>query len=146
MRINEQSRVPSDSGPRAARGPTMLRSPVLMLLVTSSVAAQGDSVSRSWNQPIEPFRMIDNIYYVGASGVTAFLITTPSGHIVTDGGFAETAPIILENIRKLGFNPRDVRYLLNSHAHYDHAGGLAALKRTTGARLLGFKEDAQLLA
>ena len=124
----------------------MLRFTIVLLAFASGAAAQADPVSRSWNQPIEPFRMIDNVYYVGAARISAFLITTPAGHILTDGGFAETAPIILNNIRKLGFNPRDVRYLFNSHAHSDHAGGLAALKRATGAKLLAPQADAALLA
>jgi metallo-beta-lactamase class B len=114
-------------------------------LSASHLCAQADSVSRSWNQPVEPIRIIDNIYYVGASGVTSFLITGSAGHIVTDGGLAETAPLILANIRKLGFRPEDVRILLNSHAHYDHAGGLAALKQATRARLYASAGDSSLL-
>jgi metallo-beta-lactamase class B len=117
----------------------------LGLIAPATAIAQADSTSRSWNQPVEPFRIIDNIYYVGASGVTSFLITTPAGHIVTDGGLAETAPLILANIKKLGYKPEDVRILLNSHAHYDHAGGLAALKQATGARLYASEGDAALL-
>lgn len=86
-----------------------------------------------------------NLYYVGASDITAFLITSPRGSIVLDGGFPETAPQILANIRKLGFKTRDVKWLLNSHAHADHAGGLAELKRATGAKLAASAEDAPLL-
>src|SRR5947208_5369944 len=89
--------------------------------------AQSDPVSRSGNQPVEPFRIIRNIFYVGASDVTSYLIATPKGHILIDGGFAETAPMILRNVEKLGFQTADIRILLNSHAHYDHAGGLAAI-------------------
>jgi metallo-beta-lactamase class B len=118
---------------------------VLAALTVAEAYGQSDSLSRTWNQPVTPFRIIDNIYYVGASGVTAFLIVTPEGHIVTDGGLEETAPQILANIEKLGFKARDVRILLNSHAHYDHAGGLAALKRTTGARMYASEGDAPLL-
>ena len=97
------------------------------------------------NQPREPFRIMGNLYYVGASDVTSFLITSPQGHIVLDGGFAETASQILANIRKLGFDPKDVKWLLNSHAHRDHAGGLAALKRATGAKVAASGADARLL-
>lgn len=86
-----------------------------------------------------------NLYYVGASDITAFLITSPQGSIVLDGGFSETAPRILANIRKLGFDPKQVKWLLNSHAHMDHAGGLAELKRATGAKLAASAEDAPLL-
>ena len=107
--------------------------------------AQSDPVSRSWNQPVEPFRIIRNIYYVGASDITAYLIATPKGHILIDGGFEETAPMILANVEKLGFEPSDIRILLNSHAHYDHAGGLAAIKMVTGATFIATEGDAPLL-
>ena len=108
-------------------------------------AAQADSVSRSWNQPVVPFRIIDNLYYVGASDITSYLITTPAGHILLDGGLVETAPQILANIHKLGFRPEDVRILLHSQAHYDHAGGFAQLKRVTGAKLYASAGDAPVL-
>ncbi|HEX2121275.1 MAG TPA: subclass B3 metallo-beta-lactamase [Thermoanaerobaculia bacterium] len=123
-----------------------MRMLVALLLVSSAAFAQKDPVSRSWNQPVEPVRIAGNLYYVGASDVTSYLITTPKGHIVLDGGFAETAPMILANIRKLGFRVEDVRILLSSHAHEDHAGGLAELKRVTGAKLYASRRDIPLLA
>ena len=121
-------------------------STVLVILFSASAFAQSDPVSRSWNEAVEPFRIIGNIYYVGATDITSFLITTPKGHIVIDGGFVETAPMILANIRKLGFRPEDVRILLSSHAHYDHAGGLAELKRATGATFYASRGDVAQLA
>jgi hypothetical protein len=90
--------------------------------------------------------MVGNVYYIGASEIASFLIATSGGLIVLDGGFAETAPLILANIRSLGFDPHDVRILLNSHAHYDHAGGLAELKKATGAQLYAGRGDSALLA
>ncbi|HEX9940700.1 MAG TPA: subclass B3 metallo-beta-lactamase [Thermoanaerobaculia bacterium] len=108
--------------------------------------AQADPTSRSWNQPVEPYRIVGNVYYVGASDVTSFLITTPEGHILLDSGFEETVPIIRENVKKLGFKLEDVKILINSHAHFDHAGGLATLKELTGAKLAASAEDAPLLA
>ncbi|HEX7155205.1 MAG TPA: subclass B3 metallo-beta-lactamase [Thermoanaerobaculia bacterium] len=108
--------------------------------------AQQDEVSRSWNQPVEPFRIAGNVYYVGANEITSYLITTPRGHIVLDGGFVETAPQIRRNIEKLGFRVADVKLLLNSHAHVDHAGGLAELKRVTGAKLVASARDLPQLA
>lgn len=116
------------------------------LLFALGAAAQKDPVSRSWNQPVEPFRIIRNIYYVGASDVTSYLIATPKGHILLDGGFEETAPMILANVEKLGFDPADIRILLSSHAHYDHAGGLAAIHDKTGATLIASEGDAPQLA
>jgi metallo-beta-lactamase class B len=90
--------------------------------------------------------VIGNIYYVGASGVTSFLITSPSGHILLDSGFKETVPLIKDNIHELGFKLKDIRILINSHAHYDHAGGLAVLKGLTGAELMVSEADALLMS
>lgn len=100
---------------------------------------------RAADQPVEPFRIAGNLYYVGESDVTSFLITTPAGHIVIDGGYEQTAPRIIANISRLGFRAQDVKILLNSHAHCDHAGGLAALKRATGAQFIASRGDAPLL-
>jgi metallo-beta-lactamase class B len=112
-----------------------------LLLLATSAFAQKDPVSRSWNQPVAPFRIAGNLYYIGASDITSFLITTPKGHIVLDGGFEETAPMIRDNIRTLGFRYEDVRILLSSHAHLDHAGGLALLKKETGAAFISSRGD-----
>ncbi|HEY2805007.1 MAG TPA: subclass B3 metallo-beta-lactamase [Gemmatimonadales bacterium] len=118
----------------------------LILLPVSVLQAQADSASRARNQPVRPFHIIDNVYYIGASDIAIFLIATPNGLIVTDGGYVETAPQILANIRTLGYRPEDVKLLLNSHAHFDHAGGLAELKRVTGARLVAGRGDSAELA
>jgi metallo-beta-lactamase class B len=117
----------------------------LGLLLSSCAAAQEREEWRAMNRPIEPFRIAGPLYYVGASDVTSFLITTPEGHILIDGGFVETAPLILESIASLGFTIGDVRILLNSHAHFDHAGGLAALKAVSGAKLWASEREAPLL-
>lgn len=106
---------------------------------------QADETSRSWNRPVDPFRILGNLYYVGASDITSYLIVTPAGAFLLDGGFVETAPQIEANIRKLGFQLSDVKILLNSHEHFDHAGGLAELKRATGASLVASPEAARLL-
>ena len=117
-----------------------------VFIASSSVAlAQADPQSRAMNQPVPPFRILGNLYYVGASEVTSFLITTPEGHLLLDGGFAETAPQIERNIAQLGFQLRDVKFLLNSHAHFDHAGGLAELKKWTNATVAVTWPDAELL-
>jgi metallo-beta-lactamase class B len=117
----------------------------LLLVLSPALLAQKDEVSRSWNQPVEPFRIAGNLYYVGASDITSFLITTPEGHIVLDGGFEETAPQIRRNIETLGFKVSDVKILLSSHGHSDHAGGLAELKRATGATLYASEPEVPLL-
>lgn len=89
-----------------------------------------------WNAPHRPVHLFGNTYYVGTHGLAAILVTSEAGHILIDGGLPNSAPSILANIRALGFSPSDVRYMLNSHAHYDHAGGFAALQQVTGARVL----------
>lgn len=119
---------------------------VLVSCLPMIATAQADPTWRSWNQPVKPFRIIGNIWYVGASDVTAFLITTSAGHILLDSGFAETVPLIKQSVSQLGFKLADVKLLLNSHAHSDHAGGLAELKQLTGATLMISEPDAALLA
>jgi len=113
----------------------------ILLVSPFFLLAQKTETERSWNQPVEPFKIIGNIYYVGASEIASFLIATPQGHILIDGGFEETAPQILANIKKLGFKPGEVKYLLNSQSHSDHAGGFAELKRATGAKLAIMEQD-----
>jgi metallo-beta-lactamase class B len=116
-----------------------------ILVAIESLFAQADETSRNWNKPVAPFRIAGNLYYVGATEVCSYLITTPEGHFLLDGGFVETAPQIERNITELGFKLTDVKFLLNSHAHYDHAGGLAELKKTTEAKFLASEGDAPLL-
>jgi metallo-beta-lactamase class B len=99
-------------------------------------ASNGD-----WVAPIAPFRITDGVFYVGSEGLSSFLIETGAGLILLDGGLPENAPLILESTRALGHDPRNIRYLLNSHAHIDHSGGLAALKAATGALLVASAGD-----
>jgi metallo-beta-lactamase class B len=104
------------------------------------------ALPRAWAESREPFNVVGDIYSVGSAEVTSFLITSPKGHVLIDGGFAETAPQIVRNIDKLGFKLEDVKVLLSSHAHFDHAGGLAELKRRTGAQVMASRADAESLA
>ena len=94
---------------------------------------------------MKPFHLIDNIYYVGTAGVSAYLIATLQGFILTDGGLPESAPLIEANIKTLGFDIKNVKIILNSHAHFDHAGGLAKLKRDSGATLIASESDKPIL-
>jgi len=87
----------------------------------------------AWNTPIEPTKVFGNTYFVGTSYLGSVLIVSNAGLILLDGGLPQSAPIIDANIRKLGFKTEDIRLILNSHAHYDHAGGIAALQRVSGA-------------
>ena len=115
-------------------------------LLAPACAADLSPTFAAMNQPQAPFKIADNLYYIGASDVTSYLIVTKDGLIVLDGGFEQTAPMILEHIRTLGFDPKQVKYLLNSHAHFDHAGGLAALRAATGAKFIASARDAGILA
>ena len=103
------------------------------------------AVNGRWNEPFEPFTVIGNIHYVGTAGVSSFLITTPDGHFLLDGIVPQSVPQIAANIRALGYDIQDVKYLLNSHAHFDHAGGLAGLQRLSGASMVASVADKPVL-
>lgn len=90
---------------------------------------------REWNAPHSPFWIFGNTYYVGTEGLASVLITSSEGHVLIDGGLPNSAPLIQENVRALGFDIADVKLLLNTHAHFDHAGGIGALQRASGARV-----------
>lgn len=89
-----------------------------------------------WNRPQEPVRIYGNTYYVGVAGLSSILIATDQGLILLDGDLPQSVPLIEANIARLGFRVRDIKFILNSHAHFDHAGGIAALARDSGAEVL----------
>jgi metallo-beta-lactamase class B len=97
------------------------------------------------NWQVTPVKIADNLYYVGGYDAAAYLLTGDKGHILIDGAYADSAPLILTNIVSLGFKPADVKIILNTHGHFDHAAGIAALKRATGARLYASLAEAQLI-
>ncbi len=114
-------------------------------LAAVSAGAAPALAQSNWNTPTEPFHIIGNVYYVGTEGLGAYLFTTPEGHILLDGATPQGAAMIEANIVKLGFKTSDVKILLNSHAHYDHSGGLAQLKADTGAKLSAMEGDVSAL-
>jgi metallo-beta-lactamase class B len=117
-----------------------------LLLLALLAASSGRTLAQNnWNVPQAPFRIFGNTYYVGTAGLSAILITSDAGHILIDGALPDSAPLIEANIRALGFQLQDVRLLLNSHEHFDHAGGLAALQRSTGARVAASAPAARAL-
>jgi len=115
----------------------------LLLILCSLFSLAGVSVARAddwppaaWTKPFKPYRVVGNIYYVGSEGLSSYLITTSQGHVLLDAGMsAQGAKLVENNIVALGFKLSDVKILINSHAHYDHAGGLAQMKADTGATL-----------
>lgn len=112
----------------------------------ASVPTILDKLYASWKEPVPPRRLVGNIYYVGAAGVSSFLIATPEGHILLDTGFPETVPVIERGVKQLGFRIGDIKIILSSHAHFDHVSGHATMKRLTGATIYASAADARLLA
>jgi metallo-beta-lactamase class B len=98
-----------------------------------------------WNTPTEPFHVIGNVYYVGTKGIASYLITSPAGNILMDTAMPEATGQIKANIEKLGFKLSDIKLILNTHAHFDHTGGFAEMKRETGAELVAGAADKPLL-
>ncbi len=98
-----------------------------------------------WNQPQAPFNVAANTWYVGPQGLSALLITGPQGHILLDGALPQSAALIERNIKTLGFRIEDVKLIVNSHAHFDHAGGIAALQARSGAQVAASVHGAQVL-
>ncbi len=98
-----------------------------------------------WNEPIEPFRVHGNTWYVGTNGLSSILVETGEGLVLIDGALPQSAPQIEANIRRLGFDPLQIKYILLSHAHYDHAGGINALQRYTRAKVVVSEASAVVL-
>jgi metallo-beta-lactamase class B len=110
---------------------------LLWLPVSAGHAAATDcSTCAAWNQPQAPFKIYGNTYYVGMHGLSSILIVTDKGDILIDGALEESAKPIADHIRALGFHLSDVKWILNSHVHFDHAGGIAELQRLTGAKVM----------
>ncbi len=95
--------------------------------------------------PQAPFRVYGNTYYVGPHGLSSILITSEAGHVLIDGALPESVPQIVANIRALGFRIEDVKLIVNSHVHFDHAGGIAELQRLSGARVVASKWSAEVM-
>lgn len=122
---------------------------VLFLLYACFASGQSKvtpcSHCAEWNLPQKPFRIFGNAYYVGPHGLSSILITSSAGHVLIDGALPESAAQIASNIQALGFRVQDVKVILNSHVHFDHAGGIAELQRLSGARVLASKWSALVL-
>lgn len=96
-----------------------------------------------WNDPQTPVKIYGDTYYVGVAGLSSVLIRSDAGLILLDGTLPQSVPMIEANIRRLGFKVEDIKYILNSHAHYDHAGGIPALQRDSGATVVASASGAQ---
>ncbi len=98
-----------------------------------------------WNRPQEPFQVFGNTWYVGTGGLGAVLIDTGDGLLLLDGGLPQSAAVIAANIEAAGFDVADIEFIGLSHAHYDHAGGLSALQRLSGAPVYAGEDAAEVL-
>ena len=110
---------------------------------TPQQLAAGCEGKDGWNDPAAPARIFGNVYYVGTCGITSLLIAEGDWLVLIDGGTAEAAPQIVQNIGRVGFRAQDVRYILSSHEHADHVGGLAELKRLMPAAQLIARAEAR---
>jgi metallo-beta-lactamase class B len=121
-----------------------------LALIATGVQAQTvqdflAAVTKKWTTPFEPFHLIGNISYVGTDGIAAYIISTSDGLILMDTALPESTGMIKDNITKLGFKLGDIKYIVNSHAHFDHTGGFAEIKKQTGAQLIAGARDQPLL-
>jgi metallo-beta-lactamase class B len=108
--------------------------------------AGGQAVdTASWNRPVPPVRIVGPVHFVGTNELAAFLVATSAGHVLVDGGLPESAPLIEQSIRTLGFDPKDIRVLLTTQAHFDHVGSLAHFKKLSGARVEVMDGDVSLI-
>ena len=123
---------------------------VCMLAAVASCAAFGQNTPPcancdALNKSQSPFKIFGNTYYVGTHGLSSILITSSNGHVLIDGDLPESAGLIVDNIRSLGFRVEDVKLIVNSHVHFDHAGGIAELQRRSGARVVASEWSAEVL-
>ena len=122
-----------------------------ILLGLAIVGGLGVSYSQTpaqepdWNKPLEPFRIVGNIYYVGTNELGAYLLKTSEGAILVDGGLPQSAPLITHSIEAIGVPLTTVKILLTTQAHFDHVGSLAELARKTGGRVMVMAGDAELV-
>jgi metallo-beta-lactamase class B len=126
--------------------PTVIEKPIAPIATEGPKFAQKCKDWDEWEKPAPPVRIFGNTYLVGTCGISSILIADPAGDILIDGGTEKDATLIADNIRSLGFRLTDVKYILNSHEHSDHAGGIAALQRLTGAKVVASPAQAAVLA
>src|SRR5262245_22049002 len=120
----------------------VIRSTLAVIAFSATAAAQGDS---SWTTPFPAFRIAGNLYYVGSKGLASYLVATPQGHVLINSNLEASVPQIRASIESLGFKFSDVKVLLISHAHWDHAAGSAAIKKVTAAKYMVMDGDVPVI-
>jgi len=127
----------------------MIASMVVLLFSTGAMAQAPVSPPEDHPDrtvPVEPFNIIDNIFFVGEfAQVASYLITGSEGHVIIDTGYDASVPTIVENVRKLGFDPEDIRLIIGTHAHRDHVEGHSRMQEMTGAKILASAADRQVV-
>jgi metallo-beta-lactamase class B len=118
----------------------------MSIFLTLALTATAFAQQANWTQPIEPFEIADDLYYVGSADLAAYLFTSDEGHILLDVPLEDNVGLVVGNIRRLGFDPEDVEILIASHSHYDHVGGFALMRAITGARVVLSAADAEIVA
>jgi metallo-beta-lactamase class B len=122
------------------------RSLLLLALAMSAPAQQPPAPGNAdWHKPFPPFRIVGNLYWVGTWDLSSYLIVTPQGNILINTGLADSVPMILANVEALGFKFSDIKLITATHGHYDHAAGLAEIRRLTGAKMLMEEDDVSLV-
>jgi metallo-beta-lactamase class B len=124
---------------------TLLTAPPSFAAGASDPAPKATPSAEKWNQPQTPVKIHGDSYYVGVAGLSSVLIRTDAGLILLDGDLPQSVPLIEANIRALGFKVEDIKLILNSHAHRDHAGGIAALQHDSGGIAVASPSGAQAL-
>lgn len=115
---------------------------MLGLLLASTARAADDP---DWTTPIEPFRIVGNLYYVGSRDLASYLVVTPEGDVLINSSLEASVPLIRHSVEQLGYHFSDIRVLLISHAHWDHDAGSAAVKRATGAQYMVMDGDVSVV-
>src|SRR5262249_15605879 len=96
-------------------------------------------------QKIEPFKVFDNLFYIGPGYVSVWLLTTPQGSVLFDTAQEPYVDWVIGNIRKVGVDPKTIKYIILSHGHLDHVGGAAKIQEVSGARVLAVAEDWKMI-
>jgi metallo-beta-lactamase class B len=122
-----------------------LRTTLALFLAGAGVASAQGLDTSDWSRPSEPFRVAGTVHFVGTAELGAYLITTSAGHVLIDGGLPASAPVIEASIRQLGFDPKDIRVLLTTQAHFDHVGSMAHFRKLSGARVEVMDGDVPVL-
>ena len=116
-----------------------------LLAWTGAIRCASAQSNPAWLEPFPPFRIADNLYYVGSKDLASYLVTTPEGHILINSDLEANVPMIRASVESLGFKFNDIKILLISHAHYDHCAGSAAIKQLTGAKYMVMEGDVEVV-